>query len=290
MGQFRHPNVVRLRGVVSTAGPPAMIVTEFLLHGALDAFLRGREGTLPTLQLVAMLRGIAAGMRYLAEAGFVHRDLAARNVLVDAHLVCKVSDFGLSRALGGARDSDPTYTSSLGGKIPIRWTAPEAIAFRTFTSASDVWSFGIVMWEVLSFGERPYWDMSNQDVINAVEQDYRLPPPPRCPAPLHRLMLQCWQRQRGARPTFPHLLRALDHLIRRPETLRPPAADPRSPAPSHLEPGRCEEPSGGAGLELLPRLRGEDLLHMGVAPGGRRPRVLEGAQSPPGPPKGDPQC
>ncbi|XP_017597861.1 PREDICTED: ephrin type-B receptor 3-like, partial [Corvus brachyrhynchos] len=101
--------------------------------------------------------------------------LAARNILVDAHLVCKVSDFGLSRALDGDRDSDPTYTSSLGGKIPIRWTAPEAIAFRTFTSASDAWSYGIVMWEVLSFGERPYWDMSNQDVINAIEQDYRLP-------------------------------------------------------------------------------------------------------------------
>ncbi|NWZ29847.1 EPHB3 protein, partial [Asarcornis scutulata] len=110
--------------------------------------------------LVAMLRGIAAGMRYLAETGFVHRDLAARNILVDAQLVCKVSDFGLSRALEES-SADPTYTSSL---IPIRWTAPEAIAFRKFTSASDAWSYGIVMWEVMSFGERPYWDMSNQDV------------------------------------------------------------------------------------------------------------------------------
>ncbi|KAI1229688.1 Ephrin type-B receptor 4, partial [Lamprotornis superbus] len=175
MGQFRHPNVVRLRGVVS-AGPPAMIVTEFLLHGALDAFLRGRQGSLSPLQLVAMLRGIAAGMRYLAEAGFVHRDLAARNILVDAHLVCKVSDFGLSRALDGDRDSDPTYTSSL--------------------------------------------------VINAIEQDYRLPPPPRCPPALHRLMLDCWQRDRSARPTFPHLVHALDRLIRRPESLRVPPPDP----------------------------------------------------------------
>ncbi|CAN8177247.1 unnamed protein product [Coccothraustes coccothraustes] len=252
MAQFLHPNVLRLRGVVS-ARCPAMIVTEFLLHGALDAFLRGREGTLSPLQLVAMLRGIAAGMRYLAEAGFVHRDLAARNILVDAHLVCKVSDFGLSRALDGDRDSDPTYTSSLGGKIPIRWTAPEAIAFRTFTSASDAWSYGIVMWEVLSFGERPYWDMSNQDVINAIEQDYRLPPPPRCPPPLHRLMLQCWQRERSARPTFPHLVRALDRLIRHPQSLRPPPPQPR-----------------------------RDLLRMGV--------TLGGQQSLQTPPKGDPQC
>ncbi|XP_066065207.1 LOW QUALITY PROTEIN: ephrin type-B receptor 4 [Chamaea fasciata] len=313
MGQFRHPNVLRLRGVVS-AGPPAMIVTEFLLHGALDAFLRGREGTLPPLQLVAMLRGIAAGMRYLSEAGFVHRDLAARNILVDAHLVCKVSDFGLSRALEGDRDSDPTYTSSLGGKIPIRWTAPEAIAFRTFTSASDAWSYGIVMWEVLSFGERPYWDMSNQDVINAIEQDYRLPPPPRCPPALHHLMLQCWQRPRHARPTFPQIVHALDRLIRRPESLRPPPGDTPSSAPTCPEQrdppglapqagpappgpsagawpravGGYQEPFGSAGvtgMELLPHLSREDLLRMGVTLGGQK--FPGGAQSPP---KGDAHC
>ncbi|MEQ2168052.1 Ephrin type-B receptor 1 [Goodea atripinnis] len=94
---------------------------------------------------------------------YVHRDLAARNILVNSNLVCKVSDFGLSRYLE-EDTSDPTYTSSLGGKIPVRWTAPEAIAYRKFTSASDVWSYGIVTWEVMSYGERPYWDMSNQDV------------------------------------------------------------------------------------------------------------------------------
>ncbi|KAI3375654.1 hypothetical protein L3Q82_003714 [Scortum barcoo] len=88
-----------------------------------------------------------------------------------------------------------------GGKIPIRWTAPEAIAYRKFTSASDAWSYGIVMWEVMSYGERPYWDMSNQDVINAIEQDYRLPPPPDCPSSLHALMLDCWQKERANRPS-----------------------------------------------------------------------------------------
>lgn len=218
MGQFAHPNVVRLRGVV-THGAPTMILTEYMENGALDAFLRSHVGALSTLQQVAMLRGVAAGMRYLAELGFVHRDLAARNVLLDAQLVCKVADFGLARAVQRSA-ADPTYTSTLGGKIPIRWTAPEAIAFREFTSASDVWSYGIVTWEVMAYGERPYWDMSNQDVLAALAQDFRLPPPPRCPAALHRLMLQCWERRRSARPRFADIVRALDRLIRRPLRLR----------------------------------------------------------------------
>uniref|UniRef100_A0A8B9NPE4 receptor protein-tyrosine kinase n=1 Tax=Accipiter nisus TaxID=211598 RepID=A0A8B9NPE4_9AVES len=313
MGQFAHPNVVRLRGVV-TASAPAMILTEFMENGALDAFLRGRVGTLGPLQLVAMLRGIAAGMRYLAETGFVHRDLAARNILVDAQLVCKVSDFGLSRALEEESSADPTYTSSLGGKIPIRWTAPEAIAFRKFTSASDAWSYGIVMWEVMSFGERPYWDMSNQDVINAIEQDYRLPPPPRCPTALHRLMLDCWQRDRNARPRFPDIVSALDRLIRHPATLRVTAPEAHRPSPPRLaqrsppgppgppfasvgewlrtlQLGRYEETFSSAGvtsLELLPRLRSEDLLRMGVTLAGHQQRILDSAQSLQSPPKMDP--
>ncbi|KAM8986013.1 LOW QUALITY PROTEIN: ephrin type-B receptor 4-like [Ara ararauna] len=304
MGQFRHPNVVQLRGVV-TLSTPSMILTEYMENGALDAFLRGRAGALGTLQLVAMLRGIAAGMRYLAHSGFVHRDLAARNVLVDAQLVCKVSDFGLSRAMDPEGSADPTYTSSLGGKIPIRWTAPEAIAFRKFTSASDAWSYGIVMWEVMSFGERPYWDMSNQDVIRAIEHGYRLPPPPRCPPALHRLMLDCWRRDRRARPRFPALVSALDRLIRHPAALRGPerppfpppipSPDPRSPpgAPPFaavgewlrtLQLGRYEEGAGVTGVELLPR----DLLPMGVALAGHQQRIPDGAQSLQSPPKADP--
>ncbi|XP_068785379.1 ephrin type-B receptor 4 [Struthio camelus] len=303
MGQFEHPNVIRLEGVV-TASAPAMILTEFMENGALDAFLRGCAGRLGTLQLVAMLRGIAAGMRYLADMSYVHRDLAARNILVNSNLVCKVSDFGLSRFLEES-SADPTYTSSLGGKIPIRWTAPEAIAFRKFTSASDAWSYGIVMWEVMSFGERPYWDMSNQDVINAIEQDYRLPPPARCPAALHQLMLDCWQRDRNARPRFGDLVGALDKLIRRPAALRLAAPEAPGPSPPLLEPrgprapfasvgewlraihmGRYEEKFSSAGvssLELVSRLRSEDLLRMGVTLAGHQKKILASAQSLPGP-------
>lgn len=148
-------------------------------------FHQDHDGEFSSSQLVGMLRGIAAGMKYLSDMSYVHRDLAARNILVNNNLECKVSDFGLSRVLED--DPEGTYTTSVskrgpkktrhvlkictltvsleqGGKIPIRWTAPEAIAYRKFTSASDVWSFGIVMWEVMAFGERPYWDMSNHEV------------------------------------------------------------------------------------------------------------------------------
>ncbi|XP_053294718.1 ephrin type-B receptor 3 [Pleuronectes platessa] len=218
MGQFDHPNVIRLEGVL-TRICPVLIITEFMENGALDSFLRLNDGRFTMTQLVGMLRGIAAGMKYLSDMNYVHRDLAARNILVNSNLVCKVSDFGLSRFLDDT-SADPTYTSSLGGKIPIRWTAPEAIAFRKFTSASDVWSYGIVMWEVVSYGERPYWDMSNQDVMTAVEQDYRLPPPMDCPMVLHQLMLECWMKERNLRPKFSRIVSTLDKLLRNAASLK----------------------------------------------------------------------
>ncbi|KAM6918893.1 ephrin type-B receptor 3 [Xenentodon cancila] len=218
MGQFDHPNVIRLEGVL-TRSCPVLIITEFMENGALDSFLRLNDGRFTMTQLVGMLRGIAAGMKYLSDMNYVHRDLAARNILVNSNLVCKVSDFGLSRFLDDT-SADPTYTSSLGGKIPIRWTAPEAIAFRKFTTASDVWSYGIVMWEVVSYGERPYWDMSNQDVMTAVEQDYRLPPPMDCPMVLHQLMLECWMKERNLRPKFSRIVSTLDKLLRNAASLK----------------------------------------------------------------------
>uniref|UniRef100_A0A8C7HEA3 receptor protein-tyrosine kinase n=1 Tax=Oncorhynchus kisutch TaxID=8019 RepID=A0A8C7HEA3_ONCKI len=301
MGQFQHPNIIHLEGII-TASCPVMILTEFMENGALDSFLRLNDGQFTPIQLVGMLRGIASGMKYLSEMSYVHRDLAARNILVNSNLVCKVSDFGLSRFLQ-ENSSDPTYTSSLGGKIPIRWTAPEAIAFRKFTSASDAWSYGIVMWEVMSFGERPYWDMSNQDVINAIEQDYRLPPPPDCPAHLHQLMLDCWQKERSARPRFAAIVSALDKLIRNPASLKivaqegagpsHPLLDQRAPpAPSAcgsvgewlraIKMERYEDSflqAGFTSVELLAQITAEDLLRLGVTLAGHQRKILSSIQT-----------
>ncbi|XP_010784228.1 ephrin type-A receptor 4-A isoform X1 [Notothenia coriiceps] len=230
MGQFDHPNIIRLEGVV-TRCKPLMIITEYMENGSLDTFLRKHDGQFTVIQLVGMLRGIASGMKYLSDMSYVHRDLAARNILVNSNLVCKVSDFGLSRVLEDdpeaaytTREASGTYLSP-GGKIPIRWTAPEGISYRKFTTASDVWSYGVVMWEVVSYGERPYWDMNNQDVIKAIEEGYRLPAPMDCPVVLHQLMLDCWERERAERPTFSQILNMLDKLIRNPGSLRRTGGD-----------------------------------------------------------------
>uniref|UniRef100_A0A8C5H6N7 receptor protein-tyrosine kinase n=1 Tax=Gouania willdenowi TaxID=441366 RepID=A0A8C5H6N7_GOUWI len=235
MGQFDHPNIIRLEGVV-TRCKPLMIITEYMENGSLDAFLRKHDGQFTVIQLVGMLRGIASGMKYLSDMNYVHRDLAARNILVNSNLVCKVSDFGLSRVLED--DPEAAYTARV-GHIPIRWTAPEAITYRKFTTSSDVWSYGIVMWEVVSYGERPYWDMNNQDVMKAVEEGYRLPAPMDCPVVLHQLMLDCWERERAERPSFSQILNMLDKLIRNPGTLRRTGGD--RPTGTMLESGLGSE-------------------------------------------------
>ncbi|XP_027765398.1 ephrin type-B receptor 2 isoform X1 [Empidonax traillii] len=299
MGQFDHPNVIHLEGVV-TKSSPVMIITEFMENGSLDSFLRQNDGQFTVIQLVGMLRGIAAGMKYLADMNYVHRDLAARNILVNSNLVCKVSDFGLSRFLEDDT-SDPTYTSALGGKIPIRWTAPEAIQYRKFTSASDVWSYGIVMWEVMSYGERPYWDMTNQDVINAIEQDYRLPPPMDCPNALHQLMLDCWQKDRNHRPKFGQIVNTLDKMIRNPNSLKAmaplssgmnlPLLDRTIPDYSSfntvdewldaIKMSQYKESFASAGFttfDVVSQMTVEDILRVGVTLAGHQKKILNSIQ------------
>ncbi|XP_053499872.1 ephrin type-A receptor 7 isoform X5 [Ictalurus furcatus] len=320
MGQFDHPNVVHLEGVV-TRGKPVMIVIEYMENGALDAFLRKHDGQFTVIQLVGMLRGIAAGMRYLSDMGYVHRDLAARNILVNSNLVCKVSDFGLSRVIDDDPEAVYTTTGKMqavmnvmftpatdlhfteqGGKIPVRWTAMEAIQYRKFTSASDAWSYGIVMWEVMSYGERPYWDMSNQDVIKAIEEGYRLPAPMDCPPGLHQLMLDCWQKERADRPKFDQIVAILDKMIRNPSTLKTPVGTctrPISPLLDQSPPdfssfrsvGEWLEAikmerykdnftaAGYSSLESVARMTIEDVMSLGISLVGHQKKVMSSIQT-----------
>ncbi|KAL8574403.1 Ephrin type-A receptor 4 [Nucella lapillus] len=296
MGQFDDPNVIFMEGVV-TKNNPIMIVTEYMANGSLDTFLRANDGKFTVIQLVGMMRGIASGMGYLADMSYVHRDLAARNILVNENLVCKVADFGLSREI----ESDTTegaYTTK-GGKIPVRWTSPEAIAYRKFTSASDVWSFGVVMWEIMSYGERPYWNWSNQDVIKAVEKGYRLPPPMDCPEALHQLMLDAWQKERSHRPKMTQVIKTLDKLIRAPELLRK-LAKPRphnytEPSLVDLSPlSRVEDwlesikmdryvgsfqQAGISTMEQASHLTLRDLLGMGITLVGHQKKIMNSLQT-----------
>ncbi|XP_065286569.1 ephrin type-B receptor 2 isoform X2 [Dermacentor albipictus] len=295
MGQFDHPNVIFLQGVV-TKSNPIMIITEYMENGSLDTFLRANDGKFQTIQLVGMLRGIAAGMQYLAEMNYVHRDLAARNVLVNANLVCKIADFGLSREIESATEG--AYTTR-GGKIPVRWTAPEAIAFRKFTSASDVWSFGIVCWEVMSYGERPYWNWSNQEVIKSIERGYRLPAPMDCSEAVHQLMLDCWQKDRSHRPQFSTIVKTLDKLIRCPESLRKIAQnrhqnplDPNAPDMTQfktVEEWLCSikmaryhesfQRGGFTTMEAVSRLTLKDLAALGVVLVGHQKKIMNSVQT-----------
>ncbi|KAI1897423.1 hypothetical protein AGOR_G00083140 [Albula goreensis] len=298
MGQFDHPNVVHLEGVV-TRGKPVMIVIEYMENGSLDAFLRKHDGQFTVIQLVGMLRGIAAGMRYLSDMGYVHRDLAARNILVNSNLVCKVSDFGLSRVIED--DPEAVYTTT-GGKIPVRWTATEAIQYRKFTSSSDVWSYGIVMWEVMSYGERPYWDMSNQDVIKAIEEGYRLPAPMDCPPGLHQLMLDCWQKERADRPKFDQIVGILDKMIRNPNTLKTPVGTCTRPISPLLDQNTPDfttfrsvgdwleaikmdrykdnfTAAGYSSLESVARMTIEDVMSLGITLVGHQKKIMSSIQT-----------
>eukprot|EP00117_Sycon_ciliatum_P012309 scpid102131/ scgid5293/ Ephrin type-B receptor 1; ELK; EPH tyrosine kinase 2; EPH-like kinase 6; Neuronally-expressed EPH-related tyrosine kinase; Tyrosine-protein kinase receptor EPH-2 len=160
--------------------------------------------TVPS-ELLRMSREIASGMSYLAKRQFIHRDLATRNVLLDSSLVCKIGDFGMSRNL-----ADDTYYESHGGMIPVKWTSPEALLYRKYSVFSDVWSFGVVLFEIFSLGKKPYFGMSPQKVISFVFEDRkRLPPPSGVSRDLYKLMLQCWHPDHRKRPDFDHLVQRL---------------------------------------------------------------------------------
>ncbi|XP_037550682.1 tyrosine-protein kinase Lck [Nematolebias whitei] len=204
MKNLQHRHLVRLFAVVTQE--PIFIITEYMENGSLVDYLKTQEGmSLPMNTLIDMSAQVADGMAFIERKNYIHRDLRAANILVSHELTCKIADFGLARLI-----ENNEYTAREGAKFPIKWTAPEAINYGTFSIKSDVWSFGILLTEIVTYGRIPYPGMSNPEVIQNLETGYRMPKPEDCPDELYSIMHECWREKPADRPTFEHLKNMLD--------------------------------------------------------------------------------
>ncbi|XP_067272821.1 tyrosine-protein kinase SRK2 [Pseudorasbora parva] len=205
MKKLRHPKLIQLYAVC-TLEEPIYIVTELMSHGSLLEHLqKDRGASLHMSDQIELGSQVAAGMAYLELQNYIHRDLAARNVLVGDNNVCKVADFGLARVFQMDNDEDSgenVYEAKEGTKFPVKWTALEAIHENKFTIKSDVWSFGILLYEIVTFGQMPYPTMTNFQVVQQLPKGYRMPCPPSCPKFLYEIMCECWKENPADRPTF----------------------------------------------------------------------------------------
>lgn len=219
MHEFNHPNILKLLGVCIEQEPFCMLF-QYMEHGDLNSYLRKHntrgtmsniaqlsgsqvdlQGSLPIQLLVNMSINIAAGLEYLAQHHYIHRDLATRNCLIDSNFTVKIADFGLSQDIY-ATDYCRLGDSAL---LPIRWMPPEAIMYAKFTLHSDVWSFGVVLWEIFSYGAQPYYSLSNEEVVDHVRRGEVLKHPPGTPTEIYDLMVDCWATDPDDRPTASEL-------------------------------------------------------------------------------------
>uniref|UniRef100_A0A3Q2CM04 non-specific protein-tyrosine kinase n=1 Tax=Cyprinodon variegatus TaxID=28743 RepID=A0A3Q2CM04_CYPVA len=204
MTQLRHNNLVQLLGVIVEENGSLFIVTEYMAKGCLVDYLRSRGRTvLGGEALLYFCRDVCEAMAYLEANNFVHRDLAARNVLVSDDNIAKVSDFGLTKEASSTQDT---------AKLPVKWTAPEALREKKFSTKSDVWSYGILLWEIYSFGRVPYPRIPLKDVVPRVEKGYKMDCPDGCPEVVYNIMKQCWNLDPAARPSFQMLREWLQHI------------------------------------------------------------------------------
>ena len=221
--EFDHDNVVRLLGICTST--QTCMIFEYMDLGSLLDLIQKSDTNNPDYnpqfpyllnndQLLHIVLQIARGLSYLSYQNFVHRDIAARNCLVNSQLVVKISDFGLSRNISA--DNYYRLKADKNNFMPIRWMPPEAILYGKFTLKSDVWSFGVLMWEVYTLGEQPYSSLSNHEVIDCLKASKVLDHPRRCPMGVYNIMHSCWTRIPSKRPTM-HQIEQRLHLYSRGE-------------------------------------------------------------------------
>ncbi|ALC39199.1 Ror, partial [Drosophila busckii] len=201
ISDLKHQNIVCILGVILNKEPYCMLF-EYMANGDLHEFLISNspieKKSLLQLEFLKIAMQISEGMEYLSGHHYVHRDLAARNCLVNEGLVVKISDFGLSRDIY----SSDYYRVQSKSLLPVRWMPSESILYGKFTTESDIWSFGVVLWEIYSYGMQPYCGYSNPEVINLIRSRQLLSCPENCPTAVYSLMIECWHEQAVKRPTF----------------------------------------------------------------------------------------
>ncbi|XP_010000305.1 PREDICTED: tyrosine-protein kinase ITK/TSK [Chaetura pelagica] len=204
--KLSHPKLVQLYGVCFE-NAPICLVFEFMENGCLSDYLRSQRGSFTKETLLGMCQDVCEGMAYLEQNSVIHRDLAARNCLVGESHVVKVSDFGMSRIV-----LDDQYTSSTGTKFPVKWSAPEVFSYSNYSTKSDVWSFGVLMWEVFSEGKIPYENRTNAEVVEEINAGFRLYKPKLASKAIYEVMSHCWRMRKDDRPSFSLLLYQLSEI------------------------------------------------------------------------------